>query len=95
MYETDDDFKILSSDDGQGEVLDKAKEKAVKHMILSNNKTDQRLIDMTRVKYAHQEGVRIEFAGFNLDEDRNGEETEEQIISYRQQVSTRFTPSPM
>ena len=64
-------------------------------MILSNNKTDQRLIDMTRVKYAHQEGVKIEFAGFNPDADKVGEETIEFPISFRNPVSTRFTPSPM
>ena len=38
-----------SSDDGQGEVLDKAKEFALKRMIRSKNKTDNRMLDMIRV----------------------------------------------
>ena len=38
-----------SSDDGQGEVLDRAKEWALKKMIASKDKTDQRLVDLVRV----------------------------------------------
>ena len=41
-----------STDDGQGEVLDKAKEWALKKMINSKDKTDRRLIDMIRVQQA-------------------------------------------
>ena len=38
-----------SSDDGQGEVLDKAKEHALKRMITSKDETDKRMLDMIRV----------------------------------------------
>ena len=41
-----------STDDGQGIVLDKAKEEALKRMVKSNNKIDRRLIDMVRVQIA-------------------------------------------
>ena len=60
---------MSSTDDGQGKVLDKAKEKALKKMIQSKDKTDQRLIDMIRVKYAQQEGVKIGFGTFNFSDD--------------------------
>ena len=35
VYETDAVDKILSSDDGQGEVLENAKQKAIKEMVRS------------------------------------------------------------
>ena len=38
-------------------------------MIQSKEKTNQRLIDMIRIKYAHQEGIKIGFGRFNLSED--------------------------
>ena len=38
-------------------------------MIQSKEKTNQRLIDMIRIKYAHQEGIKIGFDRFNLSED--------------------------
>ena len=41
-----------SSDDGQGEVLDRAKEWALKKMIASKDKTDQRFVDLIRVQQA-------------------------------------------
>ena len=71
VYESSNDDQINSSDDGQGKVLDKAKEKAIKKMVKSKEKTSQRLIDMIRVKYAHQEGIKIGFNRFNQSEDEN------------------------
>ena len=58
-----------SSDDGQGKVLDNAKELAIKKMIKSKDVTNQRLIDMIRVKYAQQEGINIRFNRFNLSDE--------------------------
>ena len=52
VYESSQYDHETSSDDGQGEVLDRAKVKAVKKMVHSKDKTDQRLIDMIRVQYA-------------------------------------------
>ena len=98
MYETDNSDKIVStSDDGQGEVLDKAKEKAIRQMIRSNNKIDQRLINMTRVKYAHRAGVNVGFNAFDSDENNKiDEETEEVIVltNNSNQRTARKTPTP-
>ena len=58
-----------SSDDGQGKVLDNTKELAIKKMIKSKDVTNQRLIDMIRVKYAQQEGINIRFNRFNLSDE--------------------------
>ena len=52
VYESSQYDYDNSTDDGQGEVLDKAKEKALKKMIKSKNDTDRRLIDMVRVQIA-------------------------------------------
>ena len=38
-----------SGDDGQGEVLDKAKEWALKKIISSKDMTDRRLVNMVRI----------------------------------------------
>ena len=74
VYETDAVDKILSSDDGQGEVLENAKHKAIKEMVRSishthhkseRDATNQRLIDMVRIHYAHRDGIRIGFNRFN------------------------------
>ena len=69
MYESSNLDQTNSSDDGQGKVLDKAKETAVKKMIKSKAKTSQRLIDMTRVKFDNQVGIKIGFNRFNQSED--------------------------
>lgn len=63
VHESSQNDQTMSSDDGQGDVLDKAKEKAVKNMICSKEKTDQRFIDMIRVRYAREHGVKIGFKG--------------------------------
>ena len=66
MYETSHlDDQSDSSEDGQGKVLDKAKEHAIKHMIRSKSCTDQRFINMVRVKQAKDHGVKIGFKGLN------------------------------
>lgn len=52
VYESSQYDYDNSTDDGQGEVLDRAKEKALKKMIKSKNATDRRLIDMVRVQIA-------------------------------------------
>ena len=52
VYESSQYDHETNSDDGQGEVLDRAKVMAIKKMIRSKDKTDQRLIDMIRVQYA-------------------------------------------
>ena len=57
-----------STDDGQGIVLDKAKEEALKKMVKSDNKTDRRLIDMVRVQQASRQGIKIGFKGMRLKE---------------------------
>ena len=73
MHESSNQNKTSSSDDGQGLVLDKAKEKAIKKMIQSKKQTDQRLIDMIRFKYARREGVKIGFGTFNFSGDEKME----------------------
>ena len=52
IYESSQYDHSNSTDNGQGEVLDKAKELALKKMINSKDKTDRRLIDMIRVQQA-------------------------------------------
>ena len=42
----------FSSDDGQGEVLDRAKERSIKKLVKSKDYKDKRLIDMIRIQYA-------------------------------------------
>ena len=54
MHESSDKDQSVSSCDGQGEILDRAKEKSIKKLVQSKEKTDQRFIDMIRVKYAQQ-----------------------------------------
>ena len=43
-----------NEEDGQGLVLDKAKEKAIEKLVRSKNKEDQRFINMTRVQQARR-----------------------------------------
>ena len=52
IYESSQYDHSDSTDDGQGRVLDTAKEYALKRMINSKDKTDRRLIDMLRVQQA-------------------------------------------
>jgi len=52
IYESSQYDHSNSTDDGQGEVLDKAKEWALKKMINSTDQTDRRLIDMIRIQQA-------------------------------------------
>ena len=55
-----------SSDDGQGDVLDRAKEWALKKIITSKDKTDQRFVDLIRVQQASRQGINLGFKGLNL-----------------------------
>ena len=50
MHESSQYDHSNSSDDGQGEVLDRAKEEALKKMIASKDKTDQRFVDLIIVQ---------------------------------------------
>ena len=62
MYESSNyGDQTNSSEDGQGKVLDRAKEKAIKKLIKSKNSIDQRLIDMIKVKQAKYHGFKIGF----------------------------------
>ena len=73
VYETSEADMIVSSDDGQGEVLERAKQRAIKEMIRSikpnhnsgKDRTNKRFVDMVRVHYAHRDGIRIGFNRFN------------------------------
>ena len=38
-------------------------------MLQSKEKTDQRLVDMIRMKYAQQDGVKLGLANFNFSDD--------------------------
>ena len=49
--------------------MDRAKDKSLRKLVQSRNKTDQRFIDMIRLRYAQQQGVKIGFKGFNLNHD--------------------------
>ena len=53
-----------SSDDGQGNVQDKAKDVSIRRMVYSKNKTNQRFINMLRMQHAQRYGVKIGFKGF-------------------------------
>ena len=59
------DDQTDSSDHGQGKVQDKAKEQAIKKLIRSKNITDQRFIDMIRMKQAKHHGFKVGFKGLN------------------------------
>ena len=63
VYESSNSDLTSSSDDGQGKVLDKAKEKSLAKVVNSKEKQDQRFIDMIRVQYARRHGVKIGFKG--------------------------------
>ena len=63
VYESSECEMPSSSDDGQGKVLDKAKEKSIVKIINSKEKQDQRFIDMIRVQYARRHHVKIGFKG--------------------------------
>ena len=66
MYESSHyDDQADTSEDGQGKVLDKAKEHAIKSLIRSKQSTDQRFIEMMRVKKARDHGVKIGFNGLD------------------------------
>ena len=52
MHESSQYDYSNSSDDGQDKVLDRAKDVALKKMIASKNKTDQRFVDLIRVQLA-------------------------------------------
>ena len=52
MHESSQYDHSNSSDDGQGDVLDRAKEWALKKIIKSKNETDQRFVDLIRVQKA-------------------------------------------
>ena len=80
VQESSNDDQINSSDDGQGLVLDRAKEKAIVKMIKSKEMTNQRLIDMMRVKYAHQKGIKIRFNRFNLSDDEKINEVRDTFV---------------
>ena len=49
-------------------------------MIQSKEKTNQRLIDMIRIKYAHQEGIKIGFNRFNLSDDEKIEDMKDSFV---------------
>ena len=53
MHESDQKSSSSEDDDGQGEVLDKAKERSIKKLINSKDRRDKQFIDMIRVQYAH------------------------------------------
>ena len=54
-----------SSDDGQGNVQDKAKDVSIRRIVNSKDKTNQRFIDMQRMQYAQRYGIKIGFKGFD------------------------------
>ena len=43
-----------------------AKEVALKKMIKSKDKTDQRFVDLIRVQQASRQGIKLGFKGLNL-----------------------------
>ena len=48
--------------------MDRSKEKSLRKLVQSKDKTDQRFIDMIRLRYSQQQGVKIGFKGFNLND---------------------------
>ena len=57
VYESSHSDLPNSSDDGQGEVQDKAKEWALKNIIKSRDMVDRRLVDLIRVQQASLIGL--------------------------------------
>ena len=49
-------------------------------MIQSKEKINKRLIDMIRIKYAHQEGINIGFSRFNLSDDEKIEDMKDKFF---------------
>ena len=66
MHESSQYNYSNSSDDGQDKVLDRAKDVALKKMIASKNKTDQRFVDLIRVQLASRQGFKLGFNGLNF-----------------------------
>ena len=58
-------------------------------MVQSKSKTNQRLIDMIRIKYAHQVGIKIGFNRFNQSDDDKIDDMEEKFVS--QQIGRSVT----
>ena len=53
--------------------MDRSKNKSLTKLVKSKNQTDQRFIDMIRLRYAQQQGIKIGFKGFNLNDDDDDE----------------------
>ena len=49
--------------------MDKAKNRAIKSMVLSKNKKDKQLINMHRIRQAMRLGVKLNFKGFSRNSD--------------------------
>ena len=73
VYESSNFDQTGSSDDGQGELLDKAKEKSLKKILRSKDKKDQQFIDMIRIQYAHRYGIKVGLDGFDDYTSRNSQ----------------------
>ena len=67
VYESSniDESNDTASDDGQGAVLDRAKERSIKKLVRSKSLHDRRFINMTRVQIARRYGVKIGFKGLD------------------------------
>ena len=63
VYESSNSDWTSSSDDGQGKVMDRAKEKSLTKIVNSKEKQDNRFIDMIRVQYARRHHFKIGFNG--------------------------------
>ena len=74
VYESSGFDSSKSSEDGQGKVLDRAKDVAVKKMVRSKVRQDRRFINMFRVQYARRHGVEIGFEGLHDKTDQDGPE---------------------
>ena len=64
MHEFSPFDESSSTDDGQGSILDRAKEVSIKKILRSKDKSNQRFINMLRMQKAHRYGVRIGFKSF-------------------------------
>ena len=63
------DKSSSSSEDGQGKVQDKAKEKSIGKLVRSKQTIDRRFLNMTRVQQAKYRNFKIRFEGFSMEDE--------------------------
>ena len=65
VYESSYLDELSGSDDGQDEILDNAKNKALESLVRSKDKKNKQFVDMLRIRQASRYGVKLGFKGFD------------------------------